>query len=71
MKRELGLLLLLAVAGCGGKGNSCVPGMSAACVCSDGSGGAQVCRGDGTYGVCECGATGSVGVGERQRQRRR
>jgi hypothetical protein len=62
MKREIGLLLCaLVVAGCGGKGSSCVPGQSTACVCSDGSGGAQVCRGDGTYGVCQCGATGNVG----------
>jgi len=62
MKRELGLLLaLFVVAGCGGKGNSCVPGMSAACVCSDGSGGAQVCGGDGTYAACDCGGAGNVG----------
>jgi len=54
------LLLTLITAGCGAK-STCVPGQSAACVCSDGAGGAQVCRGDGTFGVCQCGT--SVGNG--------
>lgn len=57
------VLLTLITTGCGAK-STCVPGQSAACVCSDGSGGAQVCRGDGTFGVCQCGtAVGNGGNG--------
>jgi hypothetical protein len=32
----------------------CVPGASAACACTDGSPGAQVCQADGTYAACRC-----------------
>jgi hypothetical protein len=46
------------VAGCGSKSNSCVPGQSTACVCGDGSGGAQVCQHDGTFGACMCRVVG-------------
>ncbi len=58
MKRTFEIIMVVAgslVAGCGGgNGNACVPGMSTACACSDGTQGAQVCRGDGTYGACQC-----------------
>ncbi|HEX9101967.1 MAG TPA: hypothetical protein VF997_07180 [Polyangia bacterium] len=54
--------MMLVAAGCGGK-STCVPGQSAACVCSDGMGGAQICRGDGTYDACACGTVGTGGNG--------
>jgi len=57
--RAIAILTLITV-GCGGK-STCVPGQSAACVCSDGTGGAQVCRGDGTYDACACGTVGTGG----------
>lgn len=53
------LLLTLIGAGCGSK-STCVPGQSAACVCSDGSGGAQLCQHDGTFGACMCGSGGDT-----------
>ncbi len=53
-------LLTLITAGCGAK-STCVPGQSEACVCADGTGGSQVCKGDGTYGACACGTT--IGTG--------
>jgi hypothetical protein len=58
------LLLTLITVGCGAK-STCVPGQSAACICSDGTGGAQLCKGDGTFAACQCasGAT-SPGVGD-------
>lgn len=34
--------------------SACVPGRSVACVCTDGSNGAQVCEDDGTFGACTC-----------------
>lgn len=42
--------------------NTCIPGMSVACVCPDGNQGAQVCAADGgSFGACECeGSSGSV-----------
>jgi hypothetical protein len=39
-----------------------VPGQSAACICSDGTGGAQVCKGDGTFAACQC-ASGATSPG--------
>ena len=56
------VILTLITAGCGGT-SACVPGQSAACVCSDGTGGAQVCRGDGSDGACACGTVGTGGNG--------
>ena len=60
-----GALSLLFV-GCGGggaggmggsPGRACVPGMSVACACTNGTQGAQVCTSDGTaYGACTCGS---------------
>lgn len=50
----LGLLLVLSA--CSPPLDHCVPGMSSACVCPSGDSGAQVCRGDGTYGTCTCSA---------------
>ncbi len=65
MKRGVGFLVLALVAGCsGGKGNSCVPGQSAACACSDGTSGAQICRGDGSYGQCVCGGGSPSSIGD-------
>jgi hypothetical protein len=55
------VLLTLITAGCGAK-STCVPGQSTACVCSDGTGGAQVCRGDGTFAACQC-ASGATSPG--------
>jgi hypothetical protein len=71
------LLLSIAAAGCTGTSSSddagidaaamdnsvprCVPGASAACACSDGSNGAQVCAPDGTFGPCQC--NGNVDAG--------
>lgn len=54
------VLLTLITAGCGAK-STCVPGQSIACVCADGAGGAQVCKGDGSYAACQCGATANGG----------
>ena len=43
-------------------GNACIPGMSVACACPDGSEGAQTCAPDGkSFGACEClGGSGSA-----------
>ena len=62
MRGWFAISMMLVAAGCGGK-STCVPGMSAACVCSDGTGGAQICRGDGTYDACACGTVGIGGNG--------
>src|SRR5438067_9134817 len=63
MKREIGIfmLALAVVGGCAAKSNTCVPGQSSACVCSDGAPGAQVCGGDSTFGACSCAVGGSNG----------
>ena len=55
-------ILMTAAAGCGAK-STCVPGQSAACVCSDGTGGAQVCKGDGSFAACQCASGGSDDMG--------
>jgi len=58
--------LALSPAACGedeGGAMGCVPQLSIACTCFDGSMGAQVCLPDGTgYGLCMC--TGSDGTGD-------
>ena len=42
-------------------GQGCMPGSSAACACTDGSMGTQICADNGqSYGACDCGA-GSAG----------
>jgi hypothetical protein len=73
MKRDLPPLLALGLAlatvsllaACGSSnppGNRCVPGVSAACTCSNGNTGAQICGDDGKFGACSCtGGTGSGG----------
>jgi sugar lactone lactonase YvrE len=40
---------------------SCIPGASAACACTDGRTGAQVCNGDGTFASCSCTSSGQAG----------
>jgi hypothetical protein len=57
------LLLTLITAGCGAN-STCVPGQSAACVCSDGTGGAQLCKGDGSFAACQCASGASSGGSE-------
>jgi hypothetical protein len=48
-------------------GNRCIPGQSAACTCTDGSKGAQLCKDDGTYASCTCsGGSGPDGAAEDQ-----
>jgi hypothetical protein len=56
---KLGLAVTLLVAACspkgsGGQGGTCVPDQLAACACSDGTSGTQVCVADGTFGACSC-----------------
>jgi hypothetical protein len=41
----------------------CVPGEEAACSCSSGQEGSQVCGRDGTFGRCQCAGGGSSGRG--------
>ncbi len=66
--RLVSLALVLALVGCGsdsggGSGPStCVPGQSIACAGAGGCSGAQICKADGTYDVCVCGA-GDGGAG--------
>jgi hypothetical protein len=49
------LLLSLLLAACdGAEGSHCVTGASAACACTDGRTGAQVCQPDGTFAACVC-----------------
>jgi hypothetical protein len=51
------VLLLCSVfaIGCGGEGKqTCVPGATVSCACSDGSQGAQECLADGTFAGCVC-----------------
>jgi len=43
--------------GAGGGQPACIPGRSVGCICVNGAMGAQVCRGDGTYGDCVCDET--------------
>ena len=64
----LGLVGASCGGGGGGTGNVCVPGMSVACVCTNGTRGAQVCAADGDgYGACVCssgpGTAGTTGTG--------
>ena len=60
VRAAIGAVILgLVGASCGGggdgTGNVCVPGMSVACVCTNGTQGAQVCAADGDgYGACVC-----------------
>src|SRR5438132_10727847 len=65
MSKWISLCLMSGLAvsgsGCGGGGGDCTPGQSAACVCTDGRGGAQVCRSDRTFDACQC--TAPVGGG--------
>ena len=52
--------LIVVIAACNGGGHdSCVPGASLACACSDGAMGAQICDDGGHLGVCSCDAHGS------------
>lgn len=46
-----------ALAGCGGAGNTCVPGNTVECACPGGTKGVQTCQPDGTFGTCACGNT--------------
>lgn len=51
-------LLALASSTCGGTQEpvpGCVPGQSVACAGNAGCAGSQVCKPDGTFGVCDCG----------------
>ena len=61
--RQLGLsiLALIAIAACGDSGGTgdttegCTPGATQACVCTNGTDGAQTCASDGqSFGQCEC-----------------
>src|SRR6187549_190762 len=73
VRAAIGAVILgLVGASCGGggdgTGNVCVPGMSVACVCTNGTQGAQVCAADGDgYGACVCssgsGTAGTSGAG--------
>jgi hypothetical protein len=40
--------------GDGSNAARCIPGQSAACACTDGATGAQICLDDGTFGACVC-----------------
>lgn len=65
MMRELAVVCLAAavVGGCGSKNDRCVPGASAPCACAGGQTGAQTCKADGTYDVCQCDVAGIGGNG--------
>ena len=60
--------LLVATGGCGpvvdatDASQRCSVDASIACACTDGRDGRQVCRADGTYGACTCGAGTDAGV---------
>ncbi len=61
-----GMSLAALLGACGGDGSGdgsngagsnnprCIPGQSAACACTDGATGAQICRDDGTFDACVC-----------------
>src|SRR5208282_1873393 len=57
------LLLVCGLAACApdatGSVSSCIPGASAACVCTNGQAGAQVCDADANFSACSC-TTGST-----------
>src|SRR5438874_13142268 len=55
-------LISALAAGCGG-GSDCTPGQSVACVCTNGSSGAQVCRSDRTFDACQCTSLNGGGGG--------
>lgn len=54
-------LVLAGGSGCDTGGRGCTPGETAACTCSDGRAGAQVCGSGGTFGVCTCSSPGDDG----------
>jgi hypothetical protein len=57
-------LLLGACGGSSGGARACTPGVSAACSCSNGLMGAQVCSADGaSLGACACAVMGQGGAG--------
>lgn len=59
------LVLLGALAGCSGDADiipRCTPGVSAACTCSTGRSGAQICGTNGVFGTCSCTAAADAGV---------
>lgn len=50
------LMMALGLMACGSdQQDSCTPGQTADCVCSDGASGAQMCLPDETFGACACG----------------
>ena len=54
--RQLGVVVALVVV-CGVSAscvNTCIPGKTEACACTDGRVGAQICRGNGTFEPCSC-----------------
>ena len=62
--RAITVVLLLSggawgLVGCGASGAGCIPGQSAACACTSGQAGAQLCRADRSYDPCVC-ASGST-----------
>jgi hypothetical protein len=54
-------IVLAFAAGCFGCGARCVPGASAACACTDGRMGAQICGEDGRFAPCVCSGGGDGG----------
>lgn len=61
LRKSLLFVPLALAAACAPHGSTCVVGQSSACTCTDGKSGAQVCQGDGTFGVCTCTGTDSPG----------
>lgn len=57
LKKSL-LLLPLTLLACSPGAQTCIVGQSAACTCTSGKTGAQVCQSDGTFGACSCTGTG-------------
>ncbi|MDP2269628.1 MAG: hypothetical protein Q8N23_10320 [Archangium sp.] len=61
--RQLGVVVVLVVV-CGVSAscvNTCIPGKTEACACTDGRVGAQICRGNGTFEPCSCTASQDAG----------
>ncbi len=50
----LAFVWLVALESCSSAPPRCTAGLSVSCACEDGAIGAQVCRPDGTYGLCDC-----------------
>lgn len=57
---RLGSFVGCLASSCAGS-SRCITGASAACTCTDGRSGAQLCMADGTLGMCAC--TGGAGGG--------